>query len=141
MLGSSDLKGLTLGSNQRLFGTKDERLVEAPEQLVPDLPLTNLIHLGTTQPHFAPVVLDLVLGVLANQSVRPVLIALDGAQNLFRPSAYKDGSFRELDSFVLNVPRALLRFAKGSERLVSLWNWQECVEWVLIILLATRKGD
>ncbi|KAG0139977.1 hypothetical protein CROQUDRAFT_53932 [Cronartium quercuum f. sp. fusiforme G11] len=119
MLAQSDLAGLTLSSEHRLSGTKDERLIESPDLLASGLPLTSLIHLATSQPHFAPAALDIALEVLSKQTLRPVLLALDGAQNLFRPSNYKDESFREIDSFVLSVPRALVRFARGSQRLTK----------------------
>lgn len=134
MLAASDLSGINLGTEHRLLGTRDERPIEAPEPLAPGMPLTKLVQLGISQEHFAPEILDLTLAELAKQSVRPVLIALDGAQNLFRPTGMKDGSFREIDSFVLNVSRALIRLARGSQRLVGFELIGMMSTWTMEIL-------
>ncbi|EGG06776.1 uncharacterized protein MELLADRAFT_106244 [Melampsora larici-populina 98AG31] len=116
-LKSSNLGGINLDQEYKLYGMKDEKLIESTEPIQVGLPITNLIQIGIHQPHLAPKVLEIVLDVLAHQTLRPMLLALDGVQNLLKPSGYKDGSFQDIDSFVLNVPRALLRFARGSIRL------------------------
>ncbi|KAH9815359.1 mitochondrial ribosomal death-associated protein 3-domain-containing protein [Melampsora americana] len=116
MLSSSNLGGINLDQEYQLFGMKDEKSIEASEPLTTGLPITNLIQMGINQPHFAPMILEIVFDLLSHQTLRPVLFALDGVQNLFRPTCYKDGNFQEIDSFVLNVPRALVRFARGSRK-------------------------
>lgn len=52
--------------------------------------------------------LELTLKTLASQTERPVLIAVDDAQSLFRTSLYRDPDFIPLESFELGLPRALL---------------------------------
>lgn len=52
--------------------------------------------------------LEAALKTLANQTERPVLVAVDDAQSLFRTSLYKDPDFIPLEAFELGVPRALL---------------------------------
>lgn len=52
--------------------------------------------------------LEAVFKTLSSQSERPVLVAVDDAQALFRTSLYKDPDFINLESFELGIPRALL---------------------------------
>lgn len=52
--------------------------------------------------------LEAVFKTLTSQTERPVLVAVDDAQALFRTSLYKDPDFVNLESFELGLPRALL---------------------------------
>lgn len=65
--------------------------------------------------------LQLVLDALASQTTQPVLLAVDSAQALYRPSRYlsPDPTPYLLDSTALSVPRALLRFASGEQSFKS----------------------
>ncbi|KAI8461699.1 mitochondrial ribosomal death-associated protein 3-domain-containing protein [Phakopsora pachyrhizi] len=118
LLSLNDLSGLIVKNSKELFGTRDEQFVEAQDPPISTgLPLTSLIQMGIQNPHFGPVVLDAVLEELSQQTVRPVLLAIDGAQNLFKTSGYLDGSFRPIDSFALNVPRLLVSFARGTRKM------------------------
>ncbi|MBW0524751.1 hypothetical protein O181_064466 [Austropuccinia psidii MF-1] len=113
----NDLNGLTVSKSQKLFGTKDERLVEFTEEIPVGSPLAKLILTGIQQPHLAPIILDIALEELSNQTMKPVLLAIDGVQNLFKPTEYLDGSFQAIDSFALNVSRSLIEFARGNKKL------------------------
>ncbi|PLW07204.1 hypothetical protein PCANC_06814 [Puccinia coronata f. sp. avenae] len=112
----NDLEGLTNTKSRKLFGTKDDRTVDYEHEIPAGSPLTKLIQLGISQIHLAPNVLEIVFEELARQSLRPVFFAIDGAQNLFKPSDYVDGSFRQIDSFAFNVGRLLLNFARGTQK-------------------------
>lgn len=59
-------------------------------------------------------VLEAVFEALAAQTERPVLVAVDDAQALFRTSLYKDPDFINLESFELGLPRALLSLLTSS---------------------------
>ena len=59
-------------------------------------------------------ILETVFKTLSSQTERPVLVALDDAQALFRTSLYKDPDFVNLESFELGLPRALLSFLTSS---------------------------
>ena len=59
-------------------------------------------------------VLEAVFKTLATQTERPVLVAVDDAQALFRTSLYKDPDFVNLESFELGLPRALLSLLTSS---------------------------
>jgi small subunit ribosomal protein S29 len=115
----NDLEGLTNTKSRKLFGTKDDRTVDYEHEIPAGSPLTKLIQLGISQIHLAPNVLEIVFEELARQSLRPVFFAIDGAQNLFKPSDYVDGSFRQIDSFAFNVGRLLLNFARGTQKWVK----------------------
>lgn len=114
---ANNLDGLAITKPTKLFGTKDDRTIDFEEEVLSGTPLLKFLQIGIQQVHLAPHVLDIALEELANQSTRPVLIAIDGAQNLFKPSDYVDGSFRQIDSFALSVPRLLLSFARGTKKL------------------------
>ncbi|SJX65972.1 related to RSM23-mitochondrial ribosomal protein of the small subunit [Sporisorium reilianum f. sp. reilianum] len=58
--------------------------------------------------------LEAVFKTLAAQKERPVLVALDDAQALFRTSLYKDPDFVKLESFELGLPHALLSLLTSS---------------------------
>lgn len=59
-------------------------------------------------------VLETAFETLAAQTERPVLVAVDDAQALFRTSLYKDPDFINLESFELGLPRALLSLLTSS---------------------------
>ncbi|OAV92649.1 hypothetical protein PTTG_10042 [Puccinia triticina 1-1 BBBD Race 1] len=112
----NDLEGLTLTKARKLFGTKDERTVDYEEEIASGTALSKFAQLGIQQIHLAPNVLEIVFEELARQTVKPVFFAIDGAQNLFKPSDYVDGSFRQIDSFAFNVARLFLNFARGTQK-------------------------
>ena len=58
--------------------------------------------------------LELLFKTLATQTEKPVLIAVDDAQALFRTTLYKDPDFVSLESFELGLPRALLSLITSS---------------------------
>ncbi|TKY87713.1 hypothetical protein EX895_003294 [Sporisorium graminicola] len=58
--------------------------------------------------------LETVFKTLSSQKERPVLVAVDDAQALFRTSLYKDPDFVNLESFELGLPRALLSLLTSS---------------------------
>ncbi|EFP76808.2 uncharacterized protein PGTG_02269 [Puccinia graminis f. sp. tritici CRL 75-36-700-3] len=112
----NDLEGLTLTKGCKLFGTKDDRMVDYEEEIPAGTGLKNLAQLGIQMTHLAPNVLQILFEELAAQSQKPVFFAIDGAQNLFKPSDYVDGSFRKIDSFAFNVARLFLNFARGTQK-------------------------
>jgi len=112
----NDLGSLTNTKTRKLFGTKDDRTVDYEQEIPAGAPLSNLVQIGVNQIHFAPNVLEIVFEELAAQSLKPVFFAIDGAQNLFKPSDYVDGSFRQIDSFAFNVGRLFLNFARGTQK-------------------------
>ncbi|KNZ54597.1 hypothetical protein VP01_2904g2 [Puccinia sorghi] len=114
----NDLESLTNTKTRKLFGTKDDRMVDYEQEIPAGTSLSKLIQIGVNQIHFAPNVLEIVFEELAAQSLRPVFFAIDGAQNLFKPSDYVDGSFRQIDSFAFNVGRLFLNFARGTQKWV-----------------------
>ncbi|CDU23002.1 related to RSM23-mitochondrial ribosomal protein of the small subunit [Sporisorium scitamineum] len=63
--------------------------------------------------------LEAVFKTLSNQKERPVLVAVDDAQALFRTSLYKDPDFVNLESFELGLPRALLSLLTSSSTAIS----------------------
>ncbi len=62
----------------------------------------------TTSPAAKQTLLEATFKALASQKERPVLVAVDDAQALFRTSLYKDPDFVSLESYELGLPRALL---------------------------------
>ncbi|KAJ1020140.1 hypothetical protein NDA16_004420 [Ustilago loliicola] len=59
-------------------------------------------------------ILEATLKTLSSQTERPVLVAVDDAQSLFRTSLYRDPDFIPLESFELGLPRALLSLLTSS---------------------------
>lgn len=111
----NDLEGLKTSKSVKLFGMIDEKMVESEEEIPSGVPLSKFVQIGIQKTHLAPNVLEIVLDELAIQTQIPVFFAIDGAQNLFKPSDYVDGSFRKIDSFGFNVPRLFLKFARGTQ--------------------------
>lgn len=62
----------------------------------------------TTSPTSRQTLLEAVFKTLANQTEKPVLVAVDDAQSLFRTTLYRDPDFIRLESFELGLPRSLL---------------------------------
>jgi small subunit ribosomal protein S29 len=94
-------------------------MVDYEEEIRIGTGLKKLAQLGIQMAHLAPNVLQILFEELAAQSQKPVFFAIDGAQNLFKPSDYVDGSFRKIDSFAFNVARLFLNFARGTQKWVN----------------------
>ncbi|SPO25195.1 related to RSM23 - mitochondrial ribosomal protein of the small subunit [Ustilago trichophora] len=58
--------------------------------------------------------LEAVFKTLSTQVERPVLVAVDDAQALFRTTLYKDPDFINLESFEMGLPRTLLSLLTSS---------------------------
>lgn len=77
-------------------------------------PLEALVKRGTedtTSAAARQTLLEATFKTLAGQTERPVLVAVDDAQALFRTTLYKDPDFVPLEAFELGLPRALVSLA------------------------------
>lgn len=127
---SSDLLRLLLASSKHALsrlplskaydsvtGVVDDQPVTS-SPLAASAPLSTIIERGVKDRAFAPRILEIVMEELAAQTERPVLVAVDSVQALYRPSDYRDPSFNRVDSFALSLPRLLLRLTTAELSLV-----------------------
>ncbi|GAC98853.1 hypothetical protein PHSY_006448 [Pseudozyma hubeiensis SY62] len=85
-------------------------------------PLETLLKRGVDESSSAATkqtVLEAMFKTLSSQTERPLLVAVDDAQALFRTSLYKDPDFINLESFELGLPRALLSLLTSSSSAIS----------------------
>lgn len=82
---------------------------------VSDKPLSQLVKDALAMRDNESRGLSMVLDALASQTSKPVLLAVDNAQALYRPTKYlsSDAQPYLLDSTALSLPRALLDIAAG----------------------------
>ncbi|SNX83646.1 related to RSM23 - mitochondrial ribosomal protein of the small subunit [Melanopsichium pennsylvanicum] len=108
----ASLKSLQTASVVEVDGTK----IEA------GTPLETLVKRGiddASTPAAKQTLLEALFKTLSTQTERPVLVAVDDAQSLFRTSLYKDPDFIALESFELGLPRALLSLLTTPSAAVS----------------------
>lgn len=116
---SPQLGQMALPSNiPTLSGVVDDQVIESRPPSDAKATLADLARRGIDEPAFAPAVLENILAALAKQDTYPVLLAIDSAQALYRPTKYQDASFNRLDSFALSLPRQLLEFTSARKKLV-----------------------
>ncbi|KAH9462659.1 hypothetical protein Pst134EB_006543 [Puccinia striiformis f. sp. tritici] len=116
LISMNDLESFSTTKSYKLYGTKDDRTMDYEDEIPIGTSLPKFIQIGLQQIHLSPNVLEIVFNELATQSAKPVFFAIDGAQNLFKPTDSVDGSFRRIDSFALSVPRLFLNFARGTQK-------------------------
>ncbi|OCH86955.1 hypothetical protein OBBRIDRAFT_814348 [Obba rivulosa] len=77
--------------------------------------LSSLVKAGVDEPAVAAAVLGAVMSELTKQTTRPVLLAVDDLQAMYRASQYRDPQMRSIMPYHLSVPRIILEIASGKK--------------------------
>ncbi|KAL9713893.1 hypothetical protein Ac2012v2_003504, partial [Leucoagaricus gongylophorus] len=107
---------------QKFKNLKLQKTLDLGEGYKPAQPGTSLYEfcdVSKEEVAKAPVVLDLLTKELGEQTVYPVLLAVDDFQVLFNKSFYRDPHFKPISSYHLSVPRLLLSLFSPSLRSFS----------------------